>query len=172
MASLKKQSTRNSPQVAEAPNGTSVVPIWTNLNLPQLINPTQFGLVTLLSMMLAPVQLLPVPNPAPAPFEPITTLIAAKLFLGGSDDTNQKIAPLFPFSSSRSLCGCGAAARGRGPANESSSSSYQRKVGDEGEAACCDQGKTSSSERQESCSSATSLWLSQCTEEIAPCKLN
>ena len=146
-------------------------PTSTDQSPPQLINPTQLGLVTLLSMMLAPVQLLPVPNPAPAPFEPITTLIAAKLFLGGSDDTNQKMDRLFPFSSSRSLCGCGAAARGRGSAYESSSSSYQRKVGDEGEAACCDQGETSSSERQESCSSAIPLWLPQCTEEIAPCKL-
>ena len=34
---LKTQSTRNSTQVAEAPNGTGVAPIWTNLNLPQLI---------------------------------------------------------------------------------------------------------------------------------------
>merc|ERR550517_1267992 len=38
-------------------------------------------LLALLSTMLAPAQTRP--NPAPAPFEPITTLIAAKLFLGG-----------------------------------------------------------------------------------------
>ena len=105
--------------------------------------------------MLAPAQTRP--NPAPAPFEPITTLIAAKLFLGGGDTIQSLLL------SSRSLCGRSAVARGRGAFKGPTSATG--KAGDEGEAGGQVQGKADHQgegldKRQESCSCYTKVNLS------------
>ena len=104
--------------------------------------------------MLAPAQTRP--NPAPAPFEPITTLIAAKLFLGGGDTIQSQ----FLLLSSRSLCGRSAVARGRGAFKGPTSATG--KAGDEGEAGGQVQGKADHQgegldKRQESCSCHTKI---------------
>ena len=96
--------------------------------------------------MLAPAQTRP--NPAPAPFEPITTLIAAKLFLGGGDTIQSQSLLL----SSRSLCGRSAVARGRGAFKGPTSATG--KAGDEGEA---DHQGEGLDKRQESCSCHTKI---------------
>ena len=103
--------------------------------------------------MLAPAQTRP--NPAPAPFEPITTLIAAKLFLGGGDTIQSQSLLL----SSRSLCGRSAVARGRGAFKGPTSATG--KAGDEGEVGGQGQGADHQGEgldkRQESCSCHTKI---------------
>ena len=96
--------------------------------------------------MLAPAQTRP--NPAPAPFEPITTLIAAKLFLGGGNTIQSQ----FLLLSSRSLCGRSAVARGRGALKGPTSATG--KAGDEVEADLQGEGLD---KRQESCSCHTKV---------------
>ena len=98
--------------------------------------------------MLAPAQTRP--NPAPAPFEPITTLIAAKLFLGGGDTIQSLLI------SSRSLCGRSAVARGRGAFKVPTSATG--KAGDEGEGA--DHQGEGLDKRQQSCSCHSKINLS------------